>query len=113
MESSVLFYFSMSACKKHGKNVWFAGLSHGKCWKAFQFDLYFVQFLNQGIANIWKKNLIVFVVSIYQICLFYKENIKKNGKIKLMQYLNTIFFHTDLVDKNKSDWISVSYSKAN
>lgn len=39
----------------------------------------------------------------YQICLFDKENIKKNGKIKLVKYLNTIFFHTDLVDKNKSD----------
>lgn len=103
MESSVLFYFSVPVCKKDDKNVLCPGLSRGSWWKASQFDLYFVQFLNQDIANIWKKapNPHCICILLYQIYFFAKENIKKNGKIKLMECLNTIIFHTDLVGKNK------------
>lgn len=36
-------------------------------------------FLTKALLIFEKKYLIISVFSIYQICLFYKENIKKNG----------------------------------
>lgn len=96
MQRVQYFVFQCSCMQERDKNVWYPGLSHGRCWKASQFDLYFVQFLNHGrlkrsIQYCEPSEYLYSYISNMSLSLCNKTNTKKNGKIKHTECFNTFF----------------------